>query len=151
MMKKYLLPYMEGAVLAIRIPLGVIFFAHGAQKVLGIFGGKGLSSTIQVFSEALGIPAFLTVIAAFTEFLGGIAVIFGFLTGLSSLGISIVMLVAILKIHIHAGFFMNWFNLPGKEHGIECNLALLGMALFLLFYGPGKYSLDQLIANKLKE
>lgn len=150
-MKRYLLPYMEEAILAIRIPLGIIFFAHGAQKVLGIFGGKGLNVTMQIFNEALGIPAFLIVIAAFTEFLGGIAVIFGFLTGLSSIGISIVMLVAIFKVHLHAGFFMNWFNVPGKEHGIEYNLALLGMALFLLFYGPGKYSLDQIIANRIEK
>lgn len=149
-MKKYLLPYTEGAALAIRIPLGIIFFAHGAQKVFGMFGGKGLGGTIQVFNDALGIPAFLTVIAAFTELLGGIAIIFGLLTGLSSLGISIVMLVAILKVHIHAGFFMNWYNIPGKGHGIECNLALLGMALFLLFYGAGKYSLDYLIAKRLE-
>jgi putative oxidoreductase len=151
MWSRFLLPYREEAVLAIRVPLGIIFFAHGAQKVLGIFGGQGLSGTIQSFQETLGIPALLTVIAAFTEFLGGIAVLLGFLTGLSSLGIVAVMLVAIFRVHLPNGFFMNWYNVPNQGHGIEFNLALLGMALFLVFYGPGKYSLDRLITGKKRE
>jgi putative oxidoreductase len=151
MWKKLLIPSLEEAVLAIRIPLGVIFFAHGAQKVLGIFGGSGLDGTIQSFNEHLGIPAFLAVIASFTEFFGGIAVLFGFLTVLSSIGLAVVMLVAIFHVHLSSGFFLNWFNVPNVGHGIEYNLALLGMALFLVFYGPGKYSLDKLIARKLGE
>lgn len=151
MWSRFLLPYREEAVLAIRIPLGIIFFAHGAQKVLGIFGGQGLSGTIQSFHEHLGIPAFLTVIAAFTEFLGGTAVLFGLLTGLSSLGIAVVMLIAIFQVHLPNGFFLNWYNVPNQGHGIEFNLALLGMALFLVFHGPGKYSLDRLIAGKKQD
>ena len=107
MWKRLLVPSIEEAILAIRIPLGFIFCAHGAQKVLGIWGGGGLSGTIQSFNEHLGIPAFLTVIASFTELLGGIFVIFGFLTVLSSIGLAVVMLVAIFHVHLSSGFFLN--------------------------------------------
>lgn len=142
-------PYKEYAVLPLRAALGIIFFAHGSQKVLGWFGGHGLLATITSFSQHLGIPPFLTVLASFTEFLGGIAIFLGVCTRIAGLGISIVMLVAIFKVHISNGFFINWFCQPNMGHGIEYNVALLAMALFFIIYGAGALSIDSRFCSKM--
>ena len=133
-----------------RLALGVIFFAHGAQKFLGLFGGPGMSKTIQGF-QGMGIPPFLTVIVIIAEFFGGIAIILGFLTRIAVLGLAIDMLVAIYKVHLPNGFFMNWYNIPNKGHGIEYNLALIGLSLALLVWGAGNLSVDQVIGGNDKK
>jgi len=131
--------------LVVRLGLGVVFFAHGAQKVLGWFEGPGLRGTINGF-KGLGIPPAATVIAALIEFLGGLAMITGFLVRPAALGLIVVMLVAVAKVHAQHGFFLNWFNTPGKGHGWEFNLALIAMALSILIGGAGAFSIDRLIA-----
>jgi putative oxidoreductase len=130
--------------LVIRLALGVIFFAHGAQKVFGWFGGRGLSATIAGFRQ-MNIPPAATVLAAFVECFGGLAVLVGFLTRPAALGLIGVMLVAIAKVHVAHGFFLNWSMTPGKGHGYEFNLALLAMALAILIGGGGVLSIDRLI------
>jgi putative oxidoreductase len=127
----------------IRVGLGIIFFAHGAQKVFGWFGGPGLKGVIAYFRQALGVPAPLTVLAALTELLGGLAMIGGFLVRPAAVGLIIVMLVAIAKVHAPNGFFINWSLEPGKQHGFEMNLALIAMALGVLFGGAGWLSIDR--------
>jgi len=129
-----------------RVTLGAIFFAHGAQKVFGWFGGHGLKGTIGYFQQALHVPPALTVLAALIECLGGLAVLVGFLSRPAALGLIVVMLVAISKVHWPNGFFINWALEPGKGHGIEMNLALVGMALAVLAGGAGAVSIDRLIA-----
>lgn len=138
---KNLPEWKDEALLILRLALGVIFFMHGAQKVLGLFGGPGLQAAIQNFSQ-MGIPPVLGYTAAFTEFLGGIALIAGLLTRLAALGIGFTMAVAIGKVHLVNGFFVNWSCDAGKGHGIEYNVALLAMALTLILAGGGKYSLE---------
>ena len=133
------------APLMLRIPLGLIFMAHGSQKLLGLFGGKGLTATFAGFERDLGIPAIFTLLAIIAEFGGGFGVLTGFLTRLSAAGISAVMLVAIYKIHWAHGFFLNMGCLPGRGHGIEYNIALLGMALYLMIAGGGRWCLDRLV------
>lgn len=133
------------APLMIRIPLGLIMMAHGSQKLLGIFGGKGLTATLAHFEKGLGIPAIFTLLAIIAEFGGGFGVLSGFLTRLSAAGISAVMLVAMYKIHWANGFFLNMQCLPGSGHGIEFNVALLGMALYLMIAGGGQWCLDRLV------
>ena len=133
------------SLLIVRLFLGVIFFAHGAQKVFGWFGGPGLKNTINFFRGSLGIPPALAVLAAFTECFGGLAVFLGLLTRLAALGLVVTMLVAIATVHGKNGFFLNMSLQPGKGHGIEFNLALLGMALALLVGGGGAASVDRLI------
>jgi putative oxidoreductase len=133
------------AQLMLRIPLGLIFMAHGSQKLLGLFGGQGLTGTFKTFEEKLGIPPIFTLLAIIAEFGGGFGVLTGFLTRLSATGIAAVMLVAIYKIHWANGFFMNMYCLPGHGHGIEYNIALLGMALYLLVAGGGRWCLDRLV------
>jgi putative oxidoreductase len=133
------------SLLIVRVVLGVIFLAHGAQKVFGWFGGNGLKGTIGYFKQALGIPAGATVIAALIECFGGLAVLVGFLARPAALGLIVVMLVAISTVHWKNGFFLNWANAPGKGHGYEMNLALIGMALAVVVGGAGRFSVDRLI------
>jgi putative oxidoreductase len=119
----------------------VIFFAHGAQKLLGWFGGPGFGPTIQYFGAQMGVPAPLAILAILTEFLGGIAVLLGVFTRTAGLGLAVTMGVAAAKVHLANGFFMNWMGTPGVGHGIEMNLALGAMALFLTLAGPGRLAL----------
>lgn len=131
------------APLMLRIPLGLIFMAHGSQKLLGVFGGQGLTGTFRTFEEKMGIPPIFTLLAIIAEFGGGFGILTGFLTRLSAAGISAVMLVAIYKIHWAHGFFLN--SSAGHGHGIEYNIALLGMAFYLLIAGGGRWCLDRLV------
>lgn len=135
--------------LIVRVFLGVIFVAHGAQKIFGLFGGPGLEGTIAYFRSALGVPPALAALAAFTEFFGGLAVFVGLLTRPAALGLIAVMLVAVAKVHWRNGFFLNMSLQPGKAHGFEFNWALIGMALALLVGGGGAKSLDRLILRWL--
>lgn len=129
--------------LVVRLGLGVIFVAHGAQKLFGWFGGHGLRGTIAYFRQALGIPAPASVVAALLEFGGGVCLLLGFLARPAALGILIVMAVAIAKVHAPHGFFLNFALTPGKGHGYEFNLALIAMALSILLGGAGMLSVDR--------
>lgn len=137
--------YPSWSLLIVRVFLGAIFFAHGAQKVFGWFGGNGLKGTIGYFQQGLGVPPALTVLAALTECFGGLAMVIGFLVRPAALGLIVVMLVAISKVHWKHGFFINWPLGAGKGHGIEMNFALIGMALAVLVGGAGAVSFDRLI------
>jgi putative oxidoreductase len=132
--------------LVVRLGLGAVFFAHGAQKVLGWFGGPGLRGTITYFQQGLGIPPAATVMAALIEFVGALCLIVGFLARPAALGIIAVMLVAIGTVHRKHGFFVNWALTPGKGHGYEFNLVLIAMALSILMGGAGVFSVDRLLA-----
>ena len=131
----------------IRLALGVIFMAHGGQKLFGWAGGAGFEGTIQQFETALGIPMALTILAMVTEFFGGLAVLLGCLTRVAALGLATVMGVAIYKVHYVNGFFLNWSCTPNQGHGIEFNVALLGMAAALLFSGAGPLSIDKWLSK----
>ena len=137
-----LLPW---APLALRLSLGVIFLAHGAQQLFGIWDGPGLPEPIGISKVAGRIPAYLTLVSAGTKFIGGIAVAVGLLTRLAALGLSLDTVAWILKVHLVNGFFLNWSMMPGKGHGYEYNLALLAMSISLLVSGPGKLALDHVL------
>jgi putative oxidoreductase len=139
---KRLLPW---APVAIRLALGVIFIAHGGQKLFGLWDGPGLAATLETFKDSIGIPAYLTLIAVGTEFFGGAALLLGLLTRLASAGLAADMAVAIVKVHFINGFFLNWSITPGKGHGYEFNLALLVMSISLLLSGPGRLALDRFL------
>jgi len=130
--------------LVIRVVLGIIFFAHGAQKVLGWFGGYGLKGTVGYLTST-GLPVPIAYLVCFFEFLGGIGLVLGLVTRLDALAIAIVMIGAIVKVHWQHGFFLNWSLTPGKGHGYEANLAFLAMAVACLIAGGGMLSLDRLI------
>ena len=130
--------------LVIRVVLGGIFFAHGAQKVLGWFGGYGLKGTVGYLTST-GLPLPIAYLVCFFEFLGGIGLVLGVFTRLDALAVAIVMVGAIAKVHWRNGFFMNWELTPGKGHGCEANLAFLAMAVACLVAGGGMFSLDRLL------
>ena len=129
--------------LVVRLAAGIVFFAHGSQKVFGWFGGHGLKATIQVFHQYMKIPPAATVLAAFIECFGGLALIIGFLARPSALGLIVVMLVAIAKVHWKNGFFLA--TQPGQSNGWEYNFALIAMALAVLIGGAGALSIDHLL------
>jgi putative oxidoreductase len=129
--------------LVVRLALGIVFFAHGAQKVFGWFGGRGLRATIQTFQQYLGVPPAATVLAAFVEGFGGLALIVGLLARPAAVGIIVVMLVAIAKVHWKNGFFLA--TAPGQGNGWEFNFVLIAMALAVLIGGAGALSVDVLL------
>lgn len=130
----------------LRIFLGVVFFAHGAQKALGWFGGYGLSATLGMFTGKMHIPFVFACLAVAAEFLGSLGLLTGFLTRLAAFGIGTHMVVAVLLIHRFNGFFMNW---DGKKmgEGFEYHLLVIGICLALLAAGGGKFSLDRLLSK----
>ena len=137
----------ESAATAIlRVTLGVVFFAHGAQKLLGWYGGYGLSGTLGFFTGVLHVPVPLAYLAIAAEFLGGLGLIAGFLTRAAALGIATNMIVAIATVHHTYGFFMNW---TGAQHGegFEFHLLVLAMTAFLAIRGAGAFSIDRAIAE----
>ena len=132
------------AITVIRVTLGVIFFAHGAQKVFGWFGGYGLKGTTGYF-VSIGLPLPVAYAACFLELLGGIGLLLGLFTRLAALAIIAMMAGAIAKVHWPHGFFINWELAPGKGHGLEANLAFIAMAVACVIAGGGALSLDALL------
>jgi putative oxidoreductase len=128
----------------VRVVLGVVFFAHGAQMALGWFGGAGLQSTVRTFRENLHMPAPLALLSVAAEFLGGLGLIVGLLSRIAAFGIAVVMSVALLVVHRKFGFFMNWFG-EKQGHGIEYHVLVLALALIVMIKGAGAVSLDQVL------
>ena len=133
--------------LSLRVVLGIIFIAHGGQKVVGLWGGEGLEATILSFQQHLGMPAVIAILVSFTEFVGGIALVFGVLTRPAAVGIFAVMAGA-MTIHWPNGLFMNWFMVPEQGHGFEYHLLAMAMALALFFSGGGAFSIDALLGKR---
>lgn len=127
--------------LALRLPLGIIFAAHGAQKLFGWFGGYGLEGTGQwMESIGLGPGVLMAALSGSAEFFGGLALILGLLTRPAALVLAVTMLVAIFTVHISNGLFMS-------NNGYEFGLALLAGAVSLLISGGGRASVDRLLAK----
>ncbi len=134
--------YREYGLLFIRLALGAVFLAHGSQKLFGLFGGHGLSGTIG-FMDMMGLKpaAFWGTLLACGEFFGGLLALLGLLTRWAGLCIATIMSVAIFTVHLKNGFFLD-------NKGIEFAFSLLCMAMALVFFGGGKFSLDDLLWNK---
>jgi putative oxidoreductase len=130
----------------IRVLLGLVFFAHGAQKMLGWFGGYGFSGTMGFFTGSLHIPTVFAFLAIAAEFFGGLGLILGALTRVAALGIAVNMLVAVLIVHSQFGFFMNWSGAQ-KGEGFEYHLLALAMSVFLIIQGAGALSVDRKLSS----
>lgn len=124
-------------------------FPHGAQKVLGWFGGHGFSATMNSFTTQMHIPALFAFLAIAAEFAGAIGLVVGFLSRICAFGIAMNMLVAILMVHGANGFFINWSG-QKKAEGYEYHLLALGLALIVILAGGGKWSIDSLLTRKYK-
>jgi putative oxidoreductase len=127
-----------------RLVLGIVFFAHGAQKMLGWFGGAGFSGTMSVFAH-IGQPAPVAFLVICIEFFGGFSLLVGLLSRLAALGITAEMIGAVLTVHSRFGFFMNWTG-QKKGEGFEYHLLTIALAVLVLVRGAGALSIDRLIA-----
>jgi putative oxidoreductase len=134
------------ALLFIRLALGIVVFAHGAQKVLGWFGGAGFGKTIEIFTMQLGYPLWIVLLLMFIEFGGSIGLMLGLMTRLSALGIAASMIVCAYQSHIQNGFFMNWFGQQAGE-GVEYHLLVLGMCFALMAQGGGNMAMDRALPH----
>jgi len=129
----------------VRLVLGIVFFAHGAQKMLGWFGGFGFQGTMGFFTHN-GIPAPLAFLAICAEFFGGLGLIFGLLSRIAAFWIMVNMLVAIVTVHRFNGLFMNWFG-NQKGEGYEYHLLAIVLCLVVIIKGAGAFSIDRALAG----
>jgi putative oxidoreductase len=144
-MKRLLTTSNDVTLTMLRLVLGVVFFAHGAQKMLGWFGGYGFHGTMGFF-EHMGLPAPVAFLVICTEFFGGLGLIVGLLTRIAALGIGFEMIVAVFMVHLPNGFFMNWAG-NQKGEGFEYHLLAIAIAATLLLRGAGKFSADQALSQ----
>ena len=141
-MKALLKTNNDFAITILRLVLGVVFFAHGSQQVLGWFGGYGISGTMSFFTHQIGIPAVFAFLDIMAEFLGGIGLILGCLTRIAAFGITCVMVVAVFMVHAQNGLFMNWGGTQ-KGEGFEYHLLALAILVVLMIKGGGALSVDR--------
>lgn len=131
------------APLALRLPVGMIFVAHGAQKLFGWWGGYGLTGTGQ-WMESIGLApgVLMALLAGSAEFFGGLALIAGLLVRPAAASLAVAMLVAIFAVHLDKGLFV-------ANNGYEFALALLSVSVALVFSGAGRGSLDRVLNERL--
>lgn len=129
----------------LRIVAGGVMLMHGAQKLLGWFGGGGIDGTLGMFHQ-MGIPSPLGLLVIGTEFFGALALMAGLLERVAALAIVVDMIVAVALVHIPNGFFMNWTGMQRGE-GFEYHILLIGMTLPLLVRGAGAWSVDRTLTR----
>jgi putative oxidoreductase len=148
MFREFLKTDNSPAQLFIRLALGVVMFPHGAQKVLGWFGGPGITKTLQAFAS-MGFPAWSVVVLMGVEFLGSALLIFGFVTRLWAIGIGVSITICMFMNHVQNGFFMNWLG-QQKGEGFEYHILVIGICLALLIRGGGAISVDGNLSSRSK-
>jgi putative oxidoreductase len=148
MFREFLKTDSSPAQLFIRLALGVVMFPHGAQKVLGWFGGPGITKTLQAFA-GMGFPAWSVIVLMGVEFLGSALLIFGFLTRLWAIGIGVSITICMFMNHVQNGFFMNWLG-QQKGEGFEYHILVIGICLALLIRGGGALSVDRNLSSGSK-
>jgi putative oxidoreductase len=134
--------------LILRVTLGAVMFPHGAQKLLGWFGGPGYSQAMALFTTQMHIPATLAVLVIVGESIGAVGLILGFFSRVAAFGILCDMTGAIAMVHWNNGFFMNWSGKQGGE-GFEYHLLAIAISLAVLFKGGGRGSVDRALAKRL--
>ena len=127
----------------LRLALGAVFFGHGAQKLFGVGGGDGPTGTAAFFNQLGLTPAYILGLGVgIVELVGGLLLVAGLFTLPVSAILAVDMAVAIWKVHVSNGFFLNWKNAPGVGHGFEYNLVLIAGLVALMLTGPGALSFD---------
>lgn len=148
-MKKLLVTNPENiTALVARLVLGIVVFPHGAQKLLGWFGGYGFNGTMGFLTGGAGLPWIIALLVILIEFFGALFLIFGFATRLAAIGIIGNFLGVVVTSHLQNGFFMNWYKQPNQGEGLEYFILLFGLAIISLIAGGGKASADAAITNK---
>ncbi|MEP7232423.1 MAG: DoxX family protein [Ginsengibacter sp.] len=130
----------------IRLTIGLILFPHGAQKMLGLFGGYGFTGTMGFFTKTMHLPWLIGFLVIVIEFIGSLFLVVGFASRVWALFTIILMFGIIWTSHIDNGFFMNWLG-NQKGEGFEYHLLVIGLCLAILVNGSGKYSLDKFISK----
>lgn len=138
----------NGTALIARLALGLTIFPHGAQKLLGWFGGHGFSGTMTFFTTQVHLPYIVGLLFILIEFFGSLFLIFGFISRVSAIGLMGIYFGALVKVHAANGFFMNWGSEAGKGEGWEYFIMLFGLAIIILISGGGKASIDAAISKK---
>lgn len=133
-----------------RLTLGIVLFPHGAQKMLGWFGGYGFTGTMDAFINQMGLPWIVAFAVILIEFFGSISLILGFASRLWALAFAGLFAGIIYTTHLEHGFFMNWFGNQAGE-GYEYALLIIGIAVAVLVNGSGKYALDSQIVKTLNK
>lgn len=131
-----------------RIVLGIIFFAHGAQKLLGWYGGPGLASSMRTFTEHLHVPPTLAFLVIAGELFSGVGLIVGLFSRIAAIVIARTMMGAIATVHFRFGLFLNWFGTQ-EGHGIEYHLLTIALALVIVVQGAGTFSLDRVLHERI--
>jgi putative oxidoreductase len=137
----------DKAIALLRIVLGVVVFPHGAQKVLGWWGGFGFSGTLGFLTQQMHIPTALALLVFAAEFLGSLGLIVGFLGRIAAFGIAVNFLVAAFLVHLPNGFFMNWTG-QQKGEGVEFFILAIGIAVAVMIRGSGAMSIDRALTRK---
>lgn len=130
-----------------RLVIGLVMLPHGAQKLLGWFGGYGFSGTLNFFTGTLGIPFIISVVVILTESVGSVLLILGFAARINSLLLISTMIGAVATTHFANGFFMNWFGNQAGE-GFEYHILYSALALIVLIKGSGMFSLDAMLQRR---
>jgi putative oxidoreductase len=128
--------------LVTRLTIGLVLFPHGAQKMLGLFGGYGFNGTMDFFTNTMHLPWILAILVIIIEFFGSLSLIIGFASRIWSAAIIVLFIGIIFTVHIDNGFFMNWLG-NQKGEGYEYALLVIGLSLATLINGSGKYSADE--------
>lgn len=148
MLKRLLATDASPHALVSRLALGLVMLPHGAQKLLGLFGGFGFSATMGYLVDVVGLPSPIAVLVILAESVGALALLLGLGTRLAALGLAAVMIGATITTHLEHGFFMNWLGTAAGE-GFEYHLLALGLAAPLVVWGGGLASLDGALGRSL--
>ena len=134
-----------GATVA-RVALGAVMLPHGAQKLLGWFGGYGFQATMGFLTTQVGLPYPIALLVILIESFGGLFLVLGLAGRVMAAGVAAVMVGAVVTTHLPNGFFMNWAGTQ-KGEGFEYHLLALGLALVVMLRGSGAASVDRALSD----
>lgn len=140
----------DTAATVLRLTLGLVMFPHGAQKLLGWFGGPGFSEAMSGLTQGAGLPSIVALIVILAESVGAVALLAGLFSRVAALLVGTVMIGAIFVAHLPYGFFMNWFGNQAGE-GFEYHLLAIGLAIAIVIRGSGSFSLDRLLSRRVND
>lgn len=148
LLKNLLQTESNAAGLIVRLTLGLVILPHGCQQLFGWFGGYGFTGTMQYYTGTEKLPWIIGLLVILLQSVGAVLILSGTATRLMAFATIILFIGMIVKTHLHHGFFMNWSGRQAAE-GFEYHILVIGLALLLLIYGAGRFSVDLLLAKKL--
>ena len=131
----------DWSLMLLRLATGIMILPHGLQKAFGMFGGGGISGTVEFLNGGLHIPVLLVYLAIAAEILGGVGLILGVLTRVAAFAVLCNMVIGVLMVHLPNGFFMNWSGTQ-KGEGVEFHLLAVSILLVIMVRGAGAFSID---------